>query len=256
MRGQRRTIAGIRRKRKPAWSSGKTRRIKLDGGFRVRARQRQRHETGDTHLADYLGTARARSLVCRSAGLAWGCSGRLAATVGRTCSTRSTPRGRSGRTPAASPDPSSWSSPCIARTSPRRSSRSRSGSRAWGRVWSTSATASRRMPYTRGTPRDNSSRRLASRTCRRWCGRSRRRSSRGGRTPSSRIRTALREEAPVYASKVRNLEIVTEPNFIPRKLKGGAVVRIDTRSALLSAARGCVSFDVNFIFFWLDNFIL
>lgn len=146
----------------------------------------------DTHLADYLEIIRAQSPVCRSAGPVGGYSGRPSVTAGRTCNTRSTPRGTPGRTPAASPDRSSWSSPCNARTSPRRSSRNRNGSRAWGRVWSTSATASRRIPCTRGTPRGNSSRPPSSRTCRRWCGRSRRKSSPEDRIPSSRKRTALR----------------------------------------------------------------
>lgn len=186
---------------KTAESSGNSK-LNPDGtrDLCLHARPSMKHtEQSDTHLADYLGIARARSPVCRSADPAWGYSGRRAATAGRTCSMRSTPRGRLSRTPAASPDPSSWFSPCTARTSPRRSSRSRSGNRAWGHVWSTSATASRRMPCTRGTPHGNSSRRLASRICRRWCDRSRRRSSREDRTPSSRKRSALRKQTTADA---------------------------------------------------------
>lgn len=34
----------------------------------TRTSMRDKTETGDTHLADYLETARARSLVCRSVG--------------------------------------------------------------------------------------------------------------------------------------------------------------------------------------------
>lgn len=61
----------------------------------------------DTHLADYLEIIRAQSPVCRSAGPVGGYSGRPSVTAGRTCNTRSTPRGTPGRTPAASPDRSS-----------------------------------------------------------------------------------------------------------------------------------------------------
>lgn len=150
-----------------------------------------------TNLEDCSGTTRVHNLFDKSVVPDVGSNGRQEAMVGRTCNTQNTPR-EIPNPVSLTRNPSSWSSPCIVHTWLQRSARSRSDNRVLIRGWNKNelkVSHTRRMT---DIPRDSFFQLLASRTCRLWCDRNRRRSFPKGLIPFSLILMALKSAIELF----------------------------------------------------------